>query len=223
MNGYRSPEQQLRAQIVAHCGGHDLILHGVRTEPIGDAVALTAYLLVDRDAPTKLERLVAQLSQQRGVHTVQWQAGTDRKPELEANLSPEYAAGMARKSEAYAHSRGTTCLTAMPTAGLVPGAATSITVHRLAGAVPAPPNVTSNRLACNVSPAELATDGNADTNGASATAIAARPETDRARVIFIISAASPTSQRRNHFYSLPGARKRHLTEPATSCWHRPDR
>jgi hypothetical protein len=54
-------EQQLRAQIVAHSGGRDLILRGVRTEPLGDDVALTAYLLADRDGPTQLERLVAQL------------------------------------------------------------------------------------------------------------------------------------------------------------------
>jgi putative Mg2+ transporter-C (MgtC) family protein len=81
-------EQQLRAQIVAHCGGHDLILRGMRTEPVGDDVALTAYLLVDRNGPAKLERLVAQLSQQRGVHMVQWQAGNDRRAEVGADLTP---------------------------------------------------------------------------------------------------------------------------------------
>jgi hypothetical protein len=46
-------------------------------------------LLVDRDGPAKLERLVAQLSQQRGVHTVQWQAGDDRRAEVESNLTSE--------------------------------------------------------------------------------------------------------------------------------------
>jgi len=60
----------------------------MRTEPVPDDVALTAYLLVDRDGPAKLERLVAQLSQERGVHMVQWQAGNDSKPEVEPNLSP---------------------------------------------------------------------------------------------------------------------------------------
>lgn len=65
-------EQQVRANIVAHTGGHDLILRGIRAEPDGADVVLTASLLVDGDAPVRLEHLVAQLTQQAGVHAVRW-------------------------------------------------------------------------------------------------------------------------------------------------------
>jgi putative Mg2+ transporter-C (MgtC) family protein len=91
-------EQQLRAQIVAHSSGRDLVLRGVRTEPLGDHVALTAYLLVDRDGPSQLERLVAQLSQQRGIHAVQWLAGDEPEPDVATKLSSGSAAGAASKS-----------------------------------------------------------------------------------------------------------------------------
>ena len=67
-------EQQVRANIVAHTGGHDLILRGIHVESVGGEVALTASLFVDGDAPARLEHLVAQLTQQSGVRAVRWQA-----------------------------------------------------------------------------------------------------------------------------------------------------
>ncbi|UXA17774.1 MgtC/SapB family protein [Mycobacterium sp. SMC-4] len=70
-------EQQVRAHIVAHTGGHDVILRGIRAGRSGDDIDVTASLLVDGDAPTRLEHLVAQLSQQPGVHTVHWHTSAD--------------------------------------------------------------------------------------------------------------------------------------------------
>ncbi|WP_167096999.1 MgtC/SapB family protein [Mycobacterium sp. DL592] len=70
-------EYQVRGHIVAHTGGSELILTGIRTDPAPPDVNLTAYLLVDGDAPTRLEHLVAQLSQMKGVSKVWWQAGSE--------------------------------------------------------------------------------------------------------------------------------------------------
>jgi putative Mg2+ transporter-C (MgtC) family protein len=73
-------EQQVRANIVAHTGGHDLILCGIHAESAGGDIALTASLLVDGDAPVRLEHLVAQLSQLSAVRAVRWQSSRELQP-----------------------------------------------------------------------------------------------------------------------------------------------
>lgn len=66
-------EKYARAQIVQHTSSNDLVLRGIHTgRSTDDAIVLTAYLLVDGRAPDRLERLVAELSLQPGVHAVQW-------------------------------------------------------------------------------------------------------------------------------------------------------
>jgi putative Mg2+ transporter-C (MgtC) family protein len=69
-------EKYARAQIVQHAGSNDITLRGIHTgSPAGDEVTLTAHLLMDGDAPARLERLVAELSLLPGVRAVQWYAG----------------------------------------------------------------------------------------------------------------------------------------------------
>jgi putative Mg2+ transporter-C (MgtC) family protein len=75
-------EQQMRANIVAYTGGHDLSLRGIRAESLGGEIALTASLLIDGNAPARLEHLVAQLTQQPGVRAVRWQAS--HEPDTDA-------------------------------------------------------------------------------------------------------------------------------------------
>jgi putative Mg2+ transporter-C (MgtC) family protein len=72
---------------VAHGGGHELILRGISAEPAGGNVALTAYLLIDGDAPARLERLVEKLTQQPGVRTVRWQASKHPDSDVESRTS----------------------------------------------------------------------------------------------------------------------------------------
>ncbi len=72
-----------RAQIVQRTGGGGdrLVLRGIHTGRSGDdSVALTAYLLSDGHAPTRLEQLVAELSLQEGVQAVHWYAGEQDEP-----------------------------------------------------------------------------------------------------------------------------------------------
>lgn len=68
-------EQVVRAHLLRHTAGDDVVLHGIRSglDDDGDAV-LTAQLLVAGRAPDRLERLVAELSQQPGVNAVHWYA-----------------------------------------------------------------------------------------------------------------------------------------------------
>jgi putative Mg2+ transporter-C (MgtC) family protein len=76
-------EKYARAQIVQRTGGggDQLILRGIRTgRTSDDAVALTAYLISDGHAPSRLEQLVAELSLQEGVQAVSWYAGDDDDP-----------------------------------------------------------------------------------------------------------------------------------------------
>jgi putative Mg2+ transporter-C (MgtC) family protein len=69
-------EKYARAQIVQYAGSNDILLRGVHTgQPADDQVTLSAHLLMNGDAPARLERLVAELSLQPGVHAVQWYAG----------------------------------------------------------------------------------------------------------------------------------------------------
>jgi putative Mg2+ transporter-C (MgtC) family protein len=69
-------EKYSRAQIIQHAHSNDITLRGIRTGHAGDdEITLTAHLLMDGDAPARLERLVADLSLQPGVRAVQWYAG----------------------------------------------------------------------------------------------------------------------------------------------------
>lgn len=68
-------EKYLRAQIVQHTAGNDLVLRGIHIGRSGqDNIALTATILSDNRAPDRLERLVGELSLQPGVYAVQWHA-----------------------------------------------------------------------------------------------------------------------------------------------------
>jgi putative Mg2+ transporter-C (MgtC) family protein len=75
-------EKYARAQIVQHTGGSsDFVLRGIHTGRTGDdSIALTAYLLSDGHAPSRLEQLVAELSLQEGVQAVHWYAGDQDDP-----------------------------------------------------------------------------------------------------------------------------------------------
>ncbi|BBZ69586.1 MgtC/SapB family protein [Mycobacterium paraseoulense] len=71
-------EKYARAQIIQHASGNDITLRGIHTGQAGDdEIMLTAHLLMDGDAPARLERLVAELSLQPGVRAVQWYAGDE--------------------------------------------------------------------------------------------------------------------------------------------------
>lgn len=75
----------VRAQIVQHTAGNDLVLRGVHTgRAADDNVVLTGHLLVDGRAPDRLERLVAELSLQPGVYAVHWHADDQLGPILPA-------------------------------------------------------------------------------------------------------------------------------------------
>lgn len=77
-------EKYLRAQIVQHTAGNDLVLRGIHTGHSGDdKIALTATMLSDSRAPDRLERLVGELSLQPGVYAVHWHA------EDQSSLSPD--------------------------------------------------------------------------------------------------------------------------------------
>jgi len=77
-------EKYLRAQIVQHTAGNDLVLRGIHTSPAADDnITLTAVMLSDNKAPDRLERLVGELSLQPGVYAVHWHA------ENPGALSPE--------------------------------------------------------------------------------------------------------------------------------------
>jgi putative Mg2+ transporter-C (MgtC) family protein len=75
-------EKYVRAQIVQRTGGgSDLVLRGIHTGRAGEEnMALTAYLLSDGHAPSRLEQVVADLSLQPGVQAVHWYAGDQDEP-----------------------------------------------------------------------------------------------------------------------------------------------
>jgi putative Mg2+ transporter-C (MgtC) family protein len=71
-------EKYARAQIIQHAGSNDITLRGIRTgHADDDEITLTAHLLMNGDAPARLERLVADLSLQPGVRAVQWYVGDE--------------------------------------------------------------------------------------------------------------------------------------------------
>jgi putative Mg2+ transporter-C (MgtC) family protein len=77
----RKSEKYARAQIVQHTAIDDFVLRGIHTGRAGDDnIALTAYLLSDGHAPSRLEKLVAELSLQEGIQAVHWYAGDQDEP-----------------------------------------------------------------------------------------------------------------------------------------------
>ncbi|MCV7027957.1 MgtC/SapB family protein [Mycobacterium sherrisii] len=75
-------EKYARAQLVQHASSNDVTLRGIHTGHAGDdEITLTAHVLVDGHTPTKLERLVAELSLQPGVRAVQWYAADEVQPD----------------------------------------------------------------------------------------------------------------------------------------------
>jgi putative Mg2+ transporter-C (MgtC) family protein len=76
-------EKYARAQIVQHASSHDITLRGIHTgHADDDEITLSAHVLMDGHTPTRLERLVAELSLQPGVRAVQWYAG-DKAQQLD--------------------------------------------------------------------------------------------------------------------------------------------
>jgi putative Mg2+ transporter-C (MgtC) family protein len=68
-------EPHIRALLVQHAGnGSDVILRGIDAtrDPEASTVKITAHVLVDGDAPTRLEQLVARLSLEPGIIAVHW-------------------------------------------------------------------------------------------------------------------------------------------------------
>jgi hypothetical protein len=72
-------EPHIRALIVNNTTDTDIILRGVNTTRTDDGTEtkLTAYLLLDGDAATHLEQLVARLSLEPGIHAVHWHTADD--------------------------------------------------------------------------------------------------------------------------------------------------
>ncbi|QUR67573.1 MgtC/SapB family protein [Mycobacterium spongiae] len=72
----RKSAKYARAQIVQHTSNNDMILRGIHSSEAGDdKVTLTAHLLMGGHTPARLERMVAELSLQPGMHAVHWYAG----------------------------------------------------------------------------------------------------------------------------------------------------
>ena len=67
-------EPHVRALIVQNTGGSDVILRGMETKRTeeGDETKLSASLLLDGDAATRLENIVARLSIEPGIQAVHW-------------------------------------------------------------------------------------------------------------------------------------------------------
>ena len=67
-------EPHVRALIVQNTGGSDVILGGVETTrtEAGTETRLSAFLLLDGDAATRLENIVARLSIEPGIQAVHW-------------------------------------------------------------------------------------------------------------------------------------------------------
>jgi putative Mg2+ transporter-C (MgtC) family protein len=72
-------EPHIRALLVQHtAGGGDVVLGGLQTTRDDSAdTTLTAHLLVDGNAATRLEQLVGRLSLEPGIHAVHWHRTND--------------------------------------------------------------------------------------------------------------------------------------------------
>ena len=74
-------EPHVRALIVQNTGGSEVILRGLETTRAaeGAETRLSAFLLLDGDAATRLENLVARLSIEPGILAVHWHSA-EREP-----------------------------------------------------------------------------------------------------------------------------------------------
>lgn len=71
-------EKYARAQIVQYASRNDIVLRGIHVgQAADDEITLSAHLLMNGDAPARLEHLVAELSLQQEVRAVQWYAGDE--------------------------------------------------------------------------------------------------------------------------------------------------
>jgi putative Mg2+ transporter-C (MgtC) family protein len=72
-------EPHIRALIVNNTAGTGIILRGIDTTRVGQdsETRLTARLLLNGNAATRLEQLVARLSLEPGIHAVHWHAADD--------------------------------------------------------------------------------------------------------------------------------------------------
>jgi putative Mg2+ transporter-C (MgtC) family protein len=82
-------EAHIRALLVQHTTGGDVVLRGIYTDrdQVDSDTRLTAQLLLDGDAPTVLERLIARLSIEPGIHAVHWHSADD--PDLEKTATAQ--------------------------------------------------------------------------------------------------------------------------------------
>jgi putative Mg2+ transporter-C (MgtC) family protein len=69
----------VRALIVQHTAGLEVILRGIRDARADDSddVRISARVLVDGDAQARLERLVARLGLEPGIRDVHWHAAEE--------------------------------------------------------------------------------------------------------------------------------------------------
>ncbi|WP_433414045.1 MgtC/SapB family protein [Microtetraspora malaysiensis] len=77
-------EKHIRALLVQCTSGGEVILRGIDsigTDPTGDT-RFTAHLLLDGDAPARLEHLVARMFLEPGIHTVEWRTADDHAAPL---------------------------------------------------------------------------------------------------------------------------------------------
>ena len=83
-------EPHIRALIVQNTGSSDVILRGVETTraAAGTETRLSASLLLDGDAATRLENLVARLSLEPGIQAVHWHSVTDDQAAAAARPEP---------------------------------------------------------------------------------------------------------------------------------------
>jgi putative Mg2+ transporter-C (MgtC) family protein len=72
-------EPHIRALLVNNTAGSDVILRGIDTARVGQdsETRLTVRLLLNGNAATRLEQLVARLSLEPGIHAVHWHAAGD--------------------------------------------------------------------------------------------------------------------------------------------------
>ena len=87
-------EPHIRALLVNNTAGSDIILRGIDTTRADQdsETRLTARLLLNGNAATRLEQLVARLSLEPGIHAVHWHAADDAAP-LQAPAPPPDGAG----------------------------------------------------------------------------------------------------------------------------------
>jgi putative Mg2+ transporter-C (MgtC) family protein len=87
VTGTPKNEARIRALIVAQTSGAEVILTGLETTHTDDGrTVLAAHVLLDGQAPARLEQLVSRLSLEPGIHAVRWHTdeGFQSRPESTA-------------------------------------------------------------------------------------------------------------------------------------------